>query len=296
MYRQHGSASTLARSQLSLTLFAVAVIGGLGSVPGALLGAGVPHVRQLLAVHPRAAAAGSSPAASGVLFILMVFPSGLGGSCTTSATRCSVASPGAAGSSCRACSPTCGSTDDGVTCSASGDAGRPRARASSADAVPDDALLVVARPRRRVRADPGAVRRRLPRRAGRDRGAARHQRRRQVHAAQRDLRARRARRRGDHLRRRDITGLGANATVGRGHRDRARRQGRLPDAHRRGEPRPGRRGCSGRTPSTSSGDRAGARVLPDPARTVGARRPATSRAASSRCSRWARRSSPSPSC
>ena len=35
--------------------FSHGVIGGLGSVPGALLGAGLPHVRRLLAVHARAA-------------------------------------------------------------------------------------------------------------------------------------------------------------------------------------------------------------------------------------------------
>ena len=78
VYRGHGVSRTVLDPQFSLTLFLVAVIGGLGSVPGALLGSAFltfvnysPATRLPLT---RLLASGAF-----ALFILMLFPNGLGG-------------------------------------------------------------------------------------------------------------------------------------------------------------------------------------------------------------------------
>ena len=94
----------------------------------------------------------------------------------------------------------------------------------------------------------------------------------------------------------DITVKPANETVAEGIVHGARRQGRVPDADRGGEPR-------ARRLAVQQGQ--GARRARPPSRcsstsrscgSGGTRRPATCPAASSRCSRSARRSSPSRSC
>jgi ABC-type branched-subunit amino acid transport system ATPase component/branched-subunit amino acid ABC-type transport system permease component len=78
VYKGHGLSGTVLDPQFSLTLFLVAVIGGLGSVPGALLGAAFltfvnysPLTREPLS---RLLASGTF-----ALVIMLVFPNGLGG-------------------------------------------------------------------------------------------------------------------------------------------------------------------------------------------------------------------------
>ena len=100
----------------------------------------------------------------------------------------------------------------------------------------------------------------------------------------------------DHLRR---AGDRRARPAGHGRRGRgpdAGRQGRLPDPHRRREPAARRVAVPRRPRPRPAGDGPGARVLPRAARTAGRRRPATSPAASSRCSPSVRRSSPGPGC
>ena len=77
----------------------------------------------------------------------------------------------------------------------------------------------------------------------------------------------------------------------------AGRQGRVPVASPSPRTCGSPAGCTAATPTYLEGrDRGGARLLPGPARAAGTSRPATSPAASSRCSRSARRSSPSRAC
>ncbi|HUQ40038.1 MAG TPA: ATP-binding cassette domain-containing protein [Acidimicrobiales bacterium] len=78
VFHQHGVSSTVLQTESSLKVFSMAVIGGLGSVPGAVLGAGYltlldysPFTRQPLS---RLLASGV-----GVLIILLFLPAGLGG-------------------------------------------------------------------------------------------------------------------------------------------------------------------------------------------------------------------------
>ncbi|MEY2476041.1 MAG: branched-chain amino acid transport system permease protein livM [Actinomycetota bacterium] len=77
-FHQHGISTTLLETPRNLLVFSMAIIGGLGSVPGALLGSGYLMLLQ------NSSLLGSSQSqflASGVglLLILMVFPAGLSG-------------------------------------------------------------------------------------------------------------------------------------------------------------------------------------------------------------------------
>jgi branched-chain amino acid transport system permease protein len=75
-FGQHGISSTLLETPRNLLVFSMAIIGGLGSVPGALLGAG-----YLMLLQQSGGSVQSQFLASGVglLFILMLFPAGLSG-------------------------------------------------------------------------------------------------------------------------------------------------------------------------------------------------------------------------
>jgi branched-chain amino acid transport system permease protein len=77
-FHQHGISTTLLETPRNLLIFSMAIIGGLGSVPGALLGSGYLMLLQNSSIL------GSSQSqflASGVglLLILMLFPAGLSG-------------------------------------------------------------------------------------------------------------------------------------------------------------------------------------------------------------------------
>ena len=75
VHQQTGLSAELFRPEASLELFTMVVIGGLGSLPGALLGA--TYVRSadfFLPVEWQFLATGA-----GVLLVLLVFPSGFGG-------------------------------------------------------------------------------------------------------------------------------------------------------------------------------------------------------------------------
>ncbi|MEO7428999.1 MAG: ATP-binding cassette domain-containing protein, partial [Acidimicrobiales bacterium] len=78
VYHQHRLSDTLLRPESSMLLLAIAIIGGLGSLPGAMLGAAY---LTFLNYSPFTATSLARLFASGVgvLLILMVLPSGLGG-------------------------------------------------------------------------------------------------------------------------------------------------------------------------------------------------------------------------
>ncbi|MGH2759781.1 MAG: ATP-binding cassette domain-containing protein, partial [Actinomycetota bacterium] len=77
-YHQHGLSNTVLESPQNLRIFSVAVIGGLGSIPGAIIGAAYQTIIEFSPLtrvpETRLFATGV-----GVLFILLVFPAGFGG-------------------------------------------------------------------------------------------------------------------------------------------------------------------------------------------------------------------------
>ena len=77
-FHQHGLSGSLVEAPRNLVVFSMAVIGGLGSIPGALLGAGYLMFlnNSSFTRTPSAQFLGSGV---GVLFVLMVLPAGLGG-------------------------------------------------------------------------------------------------------------------------------------------------------------------------------------------------------------------------
>ncbi len=103
---------------------------------------------------------------------------------------------------------------------------------------------------------------------GRDRRPARHERRRQVDAAEVDQRRRRGRPRRHRARRARHHARPAERDRRARHRADARRQGRVRLAHRQGEPRTGRMDEPPRSGRRQGGDRRGARDVPDPRRTT----------------------------
>ena len=142
----------------------------------------------------------------------------------------------------------------------------------------------------------GALRRRPRRGRRRDRGPARHQRRRQVDGAAGRGRPRPGHRRHGRPRRRRPVRRADRPDRGVGLRPHARRAGRVPDPHRRREPAPGDLAAACRP----------ARPRPPPGRrcsscsrscaSASGSWPATSPAASSRSCRWPWPSSPGPRC
>jgi branched-chain amino acid transport system permease protein len=77
-FHQHGISTSLLETPRNLLVFSMAIIGGLGSVPGALLGAGY----LMLLNHSgftKTAQAQFLASGVGLLFILMIFPAGLSG-------------------------------------------------------------------------------------------------------------------------------------------------------------------------------------------------------------------------
>ena len=115
----------------------------------------------------------------------------------------------------------------------------------------------------------GALQRRLRGRRGRDRRAARHERRRQVDAAQGDRRHRRAERRRDRLRRSRHDLHAAERDRGPRRHDGPRRPGRVPRPDRAREPHPRRLAAPARQGARRRGHRARARAVPHPARAHG---------------------------
>jgi branched-chain amino acid transport system permease protein len=77
-FHQHGLSSSLIETPRNLLVFSMAVIGGLGSIPGALLGAAYLMFlnNSSFTRTPSAQFLGSGV---GVLFVLLVLPAGLGG-------------------------------------------------------------------------------------------------------------------------------------------------------------------------------------------------------------------------
>ena len=77
-YHQHGMPRSVLETAGNLRIFSIAVIGGLGSIPGALFGAAY---QTFLDYSPFTRVPESQYFASGagLLFILLVFPAGLGG-------------------------------------------------------------------------------------------------------------------------------------------------------------------------------------------------------------------------
>lgn len=77
-YHQHGLSNTVLESDQNLRIFSVAVIGGLGSIPGALFGAAYQTIIEF-SPFSRATETRLFASGLGVLFILLVLPAGLGG-------------------------------------------------------------------------------------------------------------------------------------------------------------------------------------------------------------------------
>ena len=78
VFHQHGVSGTVLETDPNIRVFSMAVIGGLGSVPGAVLGAAFQTVIEYSPLtrlpETRLFATGT-----GVMFILLLFPAGLGG-------------------------------------------------------------------------------------------------------------------------------------------------------------------------------------------------------------------------
>ena len=168
------------------------------------------------------------------------------------------------------------------------DAGRPARRQAPAARR--------ARPRSRVRRRDRAARHRHLHRSGRDRGAPRHQRCRQVDAPAGRRRCGRGRPRCHRLRRTRHHPPAPRRDRPHGHRPGPGRRRHLPQPAGRGQP--ARRGLAG--PPTRRErrrhDRGGLRGVSHPDRAAGRSAPATSRADSSRCWPWPWPPSPGPSC
>ncbi|MEX2393951.1 MAG: ATP-binding cassette domain-containing protein [Actinomycetota bacterium] len=77
-YHQHGLSRTFLESTGNLRIFSVAVIGGLGSIPGALFGAAYQTIIEF-SPFARAPATRLFASGIGVLIILLVLPGGFGG-------------------------------------------------------------------------------------------------------------------------------------------------------------------------------------------------------------------------
>jgi ABC-type branched-subunit amino acid transport system ATPase component/ABC-type branched-subunit amino acid transport system permease subunit len=77
-YHQHGLSNTVLESQQNLRIFSVAVIGGLGSIPGAIIGAAYQTIVEFSPLS-RAPETRLFATGVGVLFILLAFPAGFGG-------------------------------------------------------------------------------------------------------------------------------------------------------------------------------------------------------------------------
>jgi branched-chain amino acid transport system ATP-binding protein len=77
-YHQHGLSRTFLESTGNLRIFSVAVIGGLGSIPGALFGAAYQTIIEF-SPFARSPATRLFASGIGVLLILLVLPAGFGG-------------------------------------------------------------------------------------------------------------------------------------------------------------------------------------------------------------------------
>ena len=77
-FHQHGISTSLLETPRNLLLFSMAIIGGLGSVPGALLGAGYLMLVQNSS-FTKTEEAQFLASGVGLLFVLMLFPAGLSG-------------------------------------------------------------------------------------------------------------------------------------------------------------------------------------------------------------------------
>ena len=288
-----GISGTLVTPESSVLLLAVGVIGGLSSVPGALLGS-TYLTFVLFSSLTREPLTQFLASGIGLLVILLVAPGGLGGLLYDTRDRALRRLAVRRGISVPSLLADARVDDDATLLDADVESGMAQ---RSLTPVPDDALLVVrdlevAYGKTQVlfgvdfHVEPW-----------RDGGAARHERRRQVDAAVRHLRSRATGRRLDRLRR---PGHHA-ATAARPRWQRASCSCRVA------------RGCS---PTLTVAENlqlagwlfrdepeyvqarhgAGARVLPGAARALGPEGRQPLRRASSRCSRSGRRSSPDPSC
>jgi branched-chain amino acid transport system permease protein len=77
-FHQHAMGGRILEAPRNLVIFSMAVIGGLGSIPGALLGAGYLMFLDNSS-FTRTTSAQFLASGAGVLFVLMVLPAGLGG-------------------------------------------------------------------------------------------------------------------------------------------------------------------------------------------------------------------------
>ena len=108
MVQQGGIFADAFDAEVSIRLFSMVVIGGLSTIPGAVLGAAyVRGAEFFLPAQWTLIASGA-----GILLLLLVLPEGLGGALYRCATSCSGGSPPAATSTCRASSPTVGCVPD----------------------------------------------------------------------------------------------------------------------------------------------------------------------------------------
>ncbi len=78
VYHQHGISNTLLDPVHDLRVFSIAVIGGLGSIPGALFGSAYQTFMDF-SPFTRVPASQYLASGGGLLFILTIFPAGLGG-------------------------------------------------------------------------------------------------------------------------------------------------------------------------------------------------------------------------